>query len=147
MNRRRNAKALQLAAVILVALSSYQSLAACVPATPARPATQSVEQATKPDLKLLLLDKRTRKPLRLTALEIYSDNGIRCIKAPCPTNGIEWKGKTDARGYVVVPGQIRQNSMTITALGYSRGGELNSDSMKRGKDYWVIALVPDKHAR
>jgi hypothetical protein len=144
MNRRRNAKALQLAAVSLVALSSYQSLAACVPAAPARPAIQSVEQATKPDLKLLLLDKRTRKPIMRTAVKIYSDNGIRCIKAPGPTNGIEWKGKTDARGYVVVPGQIRQNSMAITAVGYSRGGELTTDSTKRSKDYWVIALKPNK---
>jgi hypothetical protein len=144
MNRRQNAKALQLGAVILVALSSYQSLTACVSAAPARPATQSVEQATKPDLKLLLLDKRTRKPIMRTAVKIYSDNGIRCRTTPCPTNGLEWNGKTDGRGYVLIPSQIRQNSMAITAVGYSRGGDLTTDSMKRNKDYWVIALKPNK---
>jgi hypothetical protein len=133
--------------VILVALSYYQSLAACVPAVPAGPATQSVDQEKKSDLKLLALDKRTRKPIRLTAVKIYSDNGIRCRTTPCPTNGIEWNGKTDGRGYVLIPSQIRQNSMTITALGYSRGGDLNTDSMKRSKDYWVIALKPDKPVR
>jgi hypothetical protein len=92
--------------------------------------------------KLKVIDRSSRKPIRNTAIEIYSDNGIRCRKAPCPTNGIKWSGKTDARGIVNIPGRVRQNSMTISATGYS-GKDLLSESKKSAGGVWIIALQAD----
>ena len=43
-----------------------------------------------------LLDAATAKPIANTDVELWSDNGIRCIKAPCPTDGKQWKGTSDA---------------------------------------------------
>lgn len=93
----------------------------------------------KGNLRLLIKDKKTRAPLARREVEIYSDNGIRCITAPCPTNGIEWRGKTDSQGYVIVPKRIRQVSMTISIDGYV-AEELNQASQKRSENHWIIAL-------
>jgi hypothetical protein len=98
----------------------------------------------KADLKLKLIDRVTRKPIKNTEVEIYSDNGIRCISLPCPTNGVKWTGKTDARGIIIVPGKIRQRSMTISATGYSKGKDINKDAKKnKAGGGWVIALDAD----
>lgn len=108
------------------------------------PAAQVTPDAArnKADLRLKVVDGVTRKPIRNTAVEIYSDNGIRCIKAPCPTNGIRWAGRTDARGVVKVPGRVRQRSMTISAVGYG-GKNLTRESKKEAGGVWVIALDAD----
>ena len=96
----------------------------------------------KADLRLKVIDGATKKPISNTVIEIYSDNGIRCIKAPCPTNGIKWAGKTDGRGVVKVPGRVRQRSMTISAVGYG-GKDLTRESKKAAAGVWVIALDVD----
>ena len=94
------------------------------------------------DLRLKVIDGATKKPISNTAVEIYSDNGRRCIKAPCPTNGIKWAGRTDARGVVTIPGKVRQRSMTISAAGYG-GKDLTRESKKAAAGLWVIALDVD----
>jgi hypothetical protein len=104
----------------------------------------AAEQDQESDLKLKVVDKSTKRPIKNTDVEIYSDNGIRCIQAPCPTNGKRWQGKTNAKGVVSIPASLIQNSMTITAVGYSRGKELNRDAKKLGKRSWVILLEHDR---
>lgn len=91
-------------------------------------------------LKLLVIDKATKKPLANKSVSIYSDNGIRCIQAPCPTNGKNWKGKTDKHGYLMIPDNIRQASMTIEIAGYE-ANELNRSARKLGKNSWKIVLA------
>ena len=76
-------------------------------------------QVKRSAITVKLVDKKTRKPLRNVNVRIYSDNGIRCVKAPCPTNGFSWSGRTDAKGVVRIPGHVRQRSMHISATGYS----------------------------
>ncbi|HEX8175890.1 MAG TPA: hypothetical protein VF543_12290 [Pyrinomonadaceae bacterium] len=111
---------------------------------PARKESPSATRMKKADLKLKLIDRVTRKPIKNTEVEIYSDNGIRCISLPCPTNGVKWTGKTDARGIIIVPGKIRQRSMTISATGYSKGKDINKDAKKnKAGGGWVIALDAD----
>ena len=97
----------------------------------------------RPALQLKVIDAATRVPLSYKEVEIYSDNGIRCMKAPCPTNGVEWQGRTNARGDVVIPGDIVQASMTITAGGYG-AEELNRAARKMSKQSWLIPLEPEK---
>ena len=64
---------------------------------------QSIRDAKEKELRVQLLDARTTKPIAGTEVKVYSDNGIRCEQPPCPTNGKEWKGRTDAAGYVTIP--------------------------------------------
>lgn len=91
-------------------------------------------------LRILVIDKTTKSPVANKSVEIYSDNGIRCIKAPCPTNGIEWTGKTDKHGYLVIPQNVRQASMHIEIAGYE-AKELNRSARKVNKNSWVIVLA------
>lgn len=51
--------------------------------------------------------------LKNVKIFIYSDNGTRCIQAPCPTNGKEWSGKTDGQGILKVPNSFVQFSMSM----------------------------------
>jgi hypothetical protein len=140
-------KAVQIAVMIAVALTYSQSLAEDVLPDRACQSMQSSDQKRKADLTLKVIDKATRRPLANKAIEIHSDNGIRCIKAPCPTDAMTWDGTTDERGYVLVPGEKRRTSMNIRAVGYGRGADLTKDSIKRNKNCWVIALKPDQPGR
>ncbi len=99
----------------------------------------SFAQAHPHKLQLLVIDKATKKPLANQSVSIYSDNGIRCIQAPCPTNGKNWKGKTDKHGNLTIPNNIRQASMTIEIAGYG-AEELNRSARKVNKNSWVIML-------
>lgn len=112
-----------------------------------RPRQLNAVQEKKADLKLKVIDRATKKPIRNTAVEIYSDNGIRCVQAPCPTNGIKWGGTTDAHGVINVPGGVRQFSMTISATGYSGRKDLIRESKKNVGGMWIIALDADGRPR
>jgi hypothetical protein len=69
-------------------------------------------------LQLTVIAKNTKKPIANLTVTINSDNGIRCIKAPCPNNSIQWKGQTNRQGVVVIPHKIIQKSTTMTVPGY-----------------------------
>jgi hypothetical protein len=133
-------------AVVLGFILSLPVMSSYIIARPilARKDTPSANRMKKADLKLKLIDRVTRKPIKNTEVEIYSDNGIRCISLPCQTNGIKWTGKTDARGVIIVPGKIRQRSMTILATGYSKGKDIIKDAKKnKAGGGWIIALDAD----
>lgn len=146
MNRRT--KSLMKYAVVLGFILSLPVMSSYIIARPilARKDTPSANRMKKADLKLKLIDRVTRKPIKNTEVEIYSDNGIRCISLPCQTNGIKWTGKTDARGVIIVPGKIRQRSMTILATGYSKGKDIIKDAKKnKAGGGWIIALDADSN--
>lgn len=148
MNRRT--KSLMKYAVTLGLILSLPVMSSYIIARPllARKDTPGAHRMKKADLKLKLIDRLTRKPIKNTNVEIYSDNGVRCIMLPCQTNGIKWTGKTDARGVIVVPGKIRQRSMTISADGYSSGKDIIREAKKnKAGGGWIIALDADSVER
>jgi len=112
--------------------------AAAVPATAPYQGAPPPSPEQKVNLKVRVIDAASSKPIPNTIVEIYSDNGIRCIKAPCPTNGVKWSGKTDHRGVLVVPARVRQATMTISVTGYD-AKDLIAAAQKRGR-VWVISL-------
>jgi hypothetical protein len=69
-------------------------------------------------LQLTVINKNTKKPIANRAVTVNSDNGIRCIKAPCPTNSMQWQGQTNRQGVVVIPHKVIQKSTTMTVPGY-----------------------------
>lgn len=96
-------------------------------------ATESIE--------LLILDRSTYKPIADRSTEIYSDNGIRCVTTPCPTNPQNWQGKTDRQGVVSIPTQVIQSSTTLTLKGYA-AANLGKDLQQQPGGAAVILLVP-----
>lgn len=105
----------------------------------------TTDNATLPKIKegflsVKLLDAFTGEPICNVDVKIMSDNGIRCIRAPCPTDAQEWNGKSDDNGLILVPLKILNVITTITATGYKTGGDLNEDSEKITDSYRQIDL-------
>ena len=95
-------------------------------------------------LRITVLDSASGRPLPHIGVTIDSDNGIRCIKAPCPTHSIHWTGRTNGRGVAMLPGRVVQSSMTITARGHAQGKDLVRDASKTTPYDWAITLDPDR---
>jgi hypothetical protein len=130
------------AALCASAVLSEDSVVAQAPAPV--PTTQAAQPAAAADLSLRVVDRRKRVPLAHRKVFIYADNGVRCIKAPCITNGAQWEGKTDANGNVTVPGQFRMASMSIWAEGYGADVDLIEHAVRIKPNSWRIALRRDR---
>lgn len=70
------------------------------------------------EITLTLLDQSSQSPLKLIKVVFYNDDGIRCIKAPCPTNTKSWSVTTDQYGKVNVATKNVQNEVTVTPENY-----------------------------
>jgi hypothetical protein len=90
-----------------------------------------------------LFDAFTGQTIRNVDVRIFSNNGISCFKAPCPTAAQEWNGKSDNDGLVLIPLKVINVYILITATGYKSGRDLNRDSEKIISNYWLIELDPD----
>jgi hypothetical protein len=91
-------------------------------------------------IELVLLDRVTNQPIANRPIGIHSDNGIRCIKAPCPNHSKNWQSKSNRRGIIFIPKQIIQTSTTLTVKGYTAidlGQKLQKPS-----DKFSIFLTP-----
>ncbi len=99
----------------------------------------SILQVPDSAVRVRLASPRGR-PVADAPVEIYSDNGIRCIRAPCPTNGTEWRGRSDAVGIVVIPTRVLQASTTITTPGYQ--GDLVQGARHQRDGTWRMKLSP-----
>jgi hypothetical protein len=92
-------------------------------------------------IELLILDRATYKPIVNRSTQIYSNNGIRCVTTPCPTNTKNWEGATDRQGVVLIPKQVIQSSTTLTLNGYA-AADLGKDLQQQPTGAAVILLVP-----
>ena len=93
-------------------------------------------------LNLHLIDSSSAMPLPKLALQIDSDNGRKCVKKPCATNGKHWEGSTNKQGIAIVPGNLAQYSMRLMAVGY-RGVDLNKKATKISTSKWIVKLDKD----
>lgn len=92
-------------------------------------------------VKVKLIDAYLEKNIALTDVNILSDNGIRCVAAPCPTNTQKWSGKTDKNGLVEVPQNIINSETNVSAEGYKNARNLFDDSEKIDNIY-ILELDP-----
>jgi len=67
------------------------------------PAHAGILQAPGSEVRIRVMDAFAGAPLAATEVRVTSDNGIRCVQAPCPTDGATWTGRTDSTGLVTVP--------------------------------------------
>ncbi len=94
-------------------------------------------------VKIKLLDAYSGQAISNADVRIYSDNGIRCITAPCDAEGQEWTGVSDSGGVVFVPSDVINVATTVTAEGYTSGRDLNRDSENKDNDDWLLELDPN----
>jgi hypothetical protein len=94
-------------------------------------------------IKVKLVDAFSEQIISDANVEIHSDNGIRCIQAPCDTGGQDWTGISDHDGFIYVPSKAINAVTSITAAGYRSGRDLNKDSEKIADHDWVVELDPD----
>jgi hypothetical protein len=75
------------------------------------------------DLLVALVDGLTDERLGNIDVDVQSDNGIRCVQAPCPTNSKHWKGGTDEAGLVTIPADLIQYRVNVLlhSPGYKKG--------------------------
>lgn len=90
-------------------------LGLCLCLTAAARAADSVKPV---EVTLLLVTGAPEQPLAQVKVQLYSDNGRRCIKAPCPTNGRSWSGTTDSKGQLTIPAAMQDASMSLTPEGF-----------------------------
>jgi hypothetical protein len=101
----------------------------------------SILHASGESVDVRLLDAATAKPIANTAVEVQSDNGIRCIKAPCPTDEKQWNGTSDADGRVTIPRSALNTTANIKTAGYD--GDLVGDATSDAKGVWSVDLFSD----
>jgi hypothetical protein len=99
----------------------------------------AILRARGDSLRVQLVDAATSRRVANADVEVFSDNGIRCATAPCPTDGRTWRGRTDARGRVVLP----RHALNVTAsIGTpSHDGDLIADSAPDGRGGWVVRMT------
>ncbi len=87
--------------------------------------TNQSDKSTEPtdtnDISLILINQSTDKPIANRAIEFRSDNGIRCITSPCPSNDQSLRLVTDHDGVIFIPKAYFQenNYIEVTSFGPS----------------------------
>lgn len=88
------------------------------------------EQVVSSDsIYVTLTDKTNGMPLTLRKVNIYSDDNIRCIQAPCPGNSEHWSDTTDENGIITIPKQDIYSQVIVSPEGF-RGEKLQYDKTK-----------------
>lgn len=103
----------------------------------------SILQVKGETVRVKLLDAYSGGIISNSDVEVYSDNGVRCFRAPCPTNGKQWRGRSGADGYVVIPTDILQQSTSISTPAYRGGKDLIGGSELDMDGAWVVELIPN----
>jgi hypothetical protein len=135
MTMKHESIAVTVALLILAGTSQH----ACGQGHPVRSSTPILEAATD-TLHLRLLDAVTTRTIANTEVEIRSDNGIICVRSPCPTNARRWNGRTDAEGSVMVPIDALQ---VMTSIGTpAHRADLIADSFEAADGAWVVEMFP-----
>ena len=86
--------------------------------TPGTPEDTSVSPVDTHSKKIKIIDDQTNLPLGMTLVTLYSDNGIRCITTPCPTEGKETYVRTDLGGNVTFKESDFNVQNSISVEGY-----------------------------
>jgi hypothetical protein len=104
----------------------------------------SILQVKSETVRVKLLDALSGEVISNSDVKVSSDNGIRCIKAPCPTDGSQWNGRSDANGYVIIPTNIFRQNTDISTPAYRGGKDLIGGSEQDIDGGWVIELIPNR---
>ncbi len=93
-------------------------------------------------VSIKLIDASTKRIIANTAVEVRSNNGIICKRAPCPNNSLTWKGVSGADGLARIPSCVIQYSTTLIVADYE-ATELNKTMAEIADSILVVELAPD----
>ncbi len=127
----------QRTAAVLALLSLAGVSSACAQRPAARP---SILRAPAGMVRVRVLDAASTRPLAGVEVGLWGDNGIRCIRAPCPTDASSWKGQSDAAGFVMIPTAVLRPNTTIEAPGHDAMDIADAESDAGGG--WTAELPP-----
>lgn len=102
--------------------------------------TSNTNTSTTTSLRVIVKNKLTNALITDTAVSVYSDNGIRCVTTPCPTNGRTFEGGTNTQGEVTIPAANVDESMTFTVVGY-QDAELHTSGKLQSDGSWNLPLT------
>ncbi len=92
--------------------------------------------------RVKLIDASTKRIIANASVEVQSNNGVRCRRAPCPNNSLSWKGASDADGVLRIPSCAIQYSTTLTVAGY-QAADFTKTAAKTADGTLVIELSSD----
>lgn len=127
--------------IILVVALGVAPWFACAQDT--RPSTQrSILNAPGNAVVVQLFDAFSGQPIANTNIKVESNNGIACVKAPCPDNARERTGRSDVAGRVTIPKSVIQ-SLTYVSTELHQVARLD-DALPGAANVWVIDLFPNR---
>jgi hypothetical protein len=88
-----------------------------------------------------VIDAASGAAIADTEVEVSSDDGIRCVAPPCPTNEKTWTGRTDAGGRIDVPPGIVQTITTVRTAAHASASLVDDAELENGG--WVLELSPN----
>lgn len=94
-------------------------------------------------VRLRLLDAFSGKVIANSDVDLSSENTIRCIRAPCPSNANKSRVRSDANGYVVIRTDILNVSTHISAPGYRKETDLIGGAEEDSHGFWFVGLIPN----
>lgn len=86
-----------------------------------------------------LIDAATGAPIANQKVNVYADDGVRCVRAPCGGESSSWNGTSDAKGLITPPFH-RGN---VTTAGYGQGRTLENDAARGTDGQLTLELDPD----
>jgi len=100
----------------------------------------SVRPITGSVVTIRLVNAATTEPVPDTAVSVYRESSIRCIRAPCTSDAASWEGRTDAAGRIAVPADVIRSMRNVAAAGLR--GDLIEDSFEPQPGTRLVALLP-----
>lgn len=89
-------------------------------------------------IEVKLLDVSSGQVIPNTKAELYSSNGIVCIKAPCPNESRFWQDTSNDKGFFSFPGEFLEYNADLSVTGYYRTGLMKIERNAAGE--WFIVL-------
>jgi hypothetical protein len=129
--------------MITVAVAAFGFIAPLARAQDGRSsAPRSILNGSGDVVHLQLLDAFLGAPIANADIAVESDNGIRCVRTPCPTNAKRWVGHSDDVGRLAVPRSVLQ-IVTYIGTEHHQSASLR-DAVPGASDTWVIELFPKR---
>lgn len=101
---------------------------------------QKIGLIAPPGVPVRLVDAASGAPIANHKVNVYADDGVRCVRAPCGGLSSSWNGTSDAKGLITPP----SHSGNVTTAGYGQGRTLENDAAVAADGQLSLELDPDE---
>ena len=117
---------------LLIAASAISVSSACTE-------HESILFADGDSATVRILDAVSGRPIPDIDIRLRSGTAIGCEKAPCPSDGTDWKGRSDAAGRIVVPKRAVETNAIAETDAYA--ADLLDNATHREGGEWELELM------